>query len=306
MPTVAHSTHRQQMQRAPLPHPTVPTLLVLGNFFPEGKRALSLAAELAEPLNAPLVLLHVAPRAEATSEENPAATRALRRDLQQLTRELGRPATIELVAAPLRLALQEVAQRHAPALFVLGRPAAVDADFELGLTVIDELRAAHLPLLLVPEVYAGPDVPQHLAVASDDEPFALHAGARAAQVLLRGLQLPQVTVITASPLQDDAVCQAALHHVRRSGLLPAHGAHASVEGFYAMQTEQGLLHALATLQADWLVLLARPRHFLDKLLHRSVTKRMLRWSPVPVLVVPSRAARFRLRGDVASLGCDLL
>ncbi|MBH8568639.1 universal stress protein [Microvirga sp. STS02] len=274
-----------------------PTLIVLTSFFPESRRALRFAAELAGPLAAPLVLLHLDAMAAQYPNEpvdtTPADLRELRHDLQQLADELPRPATIELASGRLSRVLADMAQRHAPALFVLGRPADEQADFELSEAIVAELRAAHLPLLLVPEVYAGPDRPQHLAVATDDEPFVLHAGARAAQLLLRQLMPGQVTVVTASPLQDDNVCAAALHHVRTSGLLPAPGPVPTVEGFYATQTEQGLLHAIATTQADWLVLLAHPRRYLDQLLHHSITKRMLHWSPVPVLVVPSQTSRRR-------------
>ncbi|MDB5271418.1 MAG: universal stress protein [Hymenobacter sp.] len=291
--------HHQQPHsvESPVGKVPVPTLIVLTSFFPESRRALRFAAELAGPLAAPLVLLHI--DAMAAQYPNvpmataPADRRELRHDLQQLADELHRPATIELASGMLSRVLADAAHRHAPALFVLGRPADEQADFELSEAMVAELRAAHLPLLLVPEVYAGPDLPQHLAVASDDEPFALHAGAQAAQLLLRQLMPSQVTVVAASPLQDDNVCAAALHHVRTSGLLPTPGPVPTVEGFYATQTEQGLLHAIATTQADWLVLLAHPRRYLDQLLHHSITKRMLRWSPVPVLVVPSQTARSR-------------
>ncbi|MBD2721087.1 universal stress protein [Hymenobacter sp. BT189] len=293
-----------------MPKTAVPSLLVLANFFPESRRALHFAAELADHLAAPLVLLHIdelaAQYPEIPLRHTAAEARELRQDLRQLAEELHRPATVELGTGLLKHILTEAARRHAPALFVLGRPADEEADVELSKAVVDELRAAHLPLLLVPEVYAGPDLPQHLAVATDDEPFALHAGARAAQLLLRRLLPTQVTVVTASPLQDDAVCTAALHHVRTSGLLPESVPTPTVEGFYATQTEQGLLHAIATTQADWLVLLARPRRFLDQLLHRSVTKRMLHWSPVPVLVVPSRQARSRAPKRPAKLNMPRL
>ncbi|MDO7852518.1 universal stress protein [Hymenobacter convexus] len=274
-----------------------PTLIVLTSFFPESRRALRFTAELADHLASTLVLLHVDELAarypDIPLQATPAEVRELRQDLQPLADELHRPVAIELATGPLNRVLPDMARRHAPALFVLGRSADEDADSELNQAIVDELRAAHLPLLLVPEIYAGPDLPQHLAVATDDEPFALHAGARAAQLLLRRLLPSQVTVVTASPIQDDSVCTAALHHVRTSGLLPEATPVPTVEGFYATQTEQGLLHAIASTEADWLVLLARPRRFLDQLLHHSITRRMLRWSPVPVLVVPSRAARSR-------------
>ena len=295
MHTPVKSRRHQPQQGSGVAKATAPTLIVLTSFFPESRRAMWFATELANHMAAQLILLHLDPLAaqypNIPLQATPAEARELRQDLQQLANALHRPATIELGMGLLSRVLPDTARRYAPALFVLGRPADEEADFELSKAIVDELRAAHLPLLLVPEVYAGPDLPQHLAVATDDEPFALHAGARAAQLLLRRLLPGQVTVVTVSPLQDDSVCTAALHHVRTSGLLPEPAPMPTMEGFYATQTEQGLLHAIATTQADWLVLLAHPRRFLDQLLHRSVTKRMLHWSPVPVLVVPTRTAR---------------
>jgi nucleotide-binding universal stress UspA family protein len=296
--TVKSLRHQHEHEPAtPANKALAPTLIVLTSLFSESRRALRCAGELADQLAAPLVLLHIDPEAAISPElpmaPSPAAARELHQDLQQLADQLQRPATIELGSGLLARVLVDAARRYGPALFVLGRPVDDQADFELGKAVLDELRTNHLPVLLVPEVYAGPDLPSHLAVATDDEPFALHPGAKAAQLLLRKLLPNQVTVVTASPLQDDAVCAAALHHVCTSGLLPPQSPTPTVEGFYASQTEQGLLQALAVTQADWLVLLVRPRRFLDNLLHHSVTKRMLRWSPVPVLVVPSKAARTR-------------
>ena len=51
----------------------------------------------------------------------------------------------------------------------------------------------------------------------------------------------------------------------------------------------GVLRAVAEAQADLLILIARPRSFLGRLFHRSVTAQVLRGCPVPVLLVPAAA-----------------
>ena len=269
------------------------TLLVLTSFFAESRHALHFAAELAGRLGARVVLLHVNQLALLNDDvplpPSPQATRELRQALHALATEQNIPADFELAPNLLPGAAEDIARRYGPALFVLGRPAAERFDFDLGAAVLQVLRNAQLPVLLVPESYSGPTVPQHLAVAADDEPFVLHRGAKAAQQLLHQLVPARTTVITASPMQDDEGCAAALHHVQASGLLPLPDGSAplAVEGFYATHPEQGVLAGLATLGADWLLVLSRRHTLLGGLFHRSVTSWLLLHSPVPVLVVPT-------------------
>jgi nucleotide-binding universal stress UspA family protein len=296
MPTLAKA--RPSLPATPAA--TVPTLVVLANFFPESRRALRLAAELAAPLGAPLVLLHLNPLAASSSVAGLpplplASQRELHAGLRELASELGQPVKTEIAEGLLADTLADIARRYQSVVFVLGRPAGEQADFTLGDALLDELRMAQLPALLVPEAYTGPSLPQHLAIAADDEPFDLHAGARAARQLLHQLTFAQATVVAVAPVQDDALCAAALHHVRASGLLPAPALALAVEGFYHAQPEHGVLRALAALNADWLVVLPHPRHFLDNLLHHSVTRRLLHRSPVPVLVVPTHPTHPRVR-----------
>ena len=280
----------------PVPGRHTLTLLVLTSFFAESRHALHFAKELALRLEARVVLLHVNQLTLLNDEvplaPMPQATRELRQAMHALATEQNLPADIELVPNLLPGTAEDVARRYGPALFVLGRPAAKRFDYDLGAAVLQVLRNAQLPVLLVPEAYPGPTVPHHLAIAADDEPFVLHHAAKAAQLLLHELALARTTVITASPMQDDAGCAAALHHVRSSGLLPppAKGAELAVEGFYATHPDEGVLAGLATLGADWLVVLARRHTLLGGIFHRSVTSRLLLHSPVPVLVVPTMEA----------------
>ena len=277
----------------PVPGRHTLTLLVLTSFFAESRHALHFAKELAMRLGARVVLLHVNQLA-LLNDDVPLpplsqATHELRQAMHALATEQNLPADFELLPNLLPGTAEDVVRRYGPALFVLGRPAAERFDFDLGAAVLQVLRNAQLPVLLVPETYTGPTVPHHLAVAADDTPFVPRHGAKAAQLLLHQLAPARTTVITASPMQDDEGCAAALHHVRSSGLLPtpAGGTVLAVEGFYATQPDEGVLVGLATLGADWLVVLARRHTLLGGLFHRSVTSRLLLHSPVPVLVVPT-------------------
>ncbi|MCC3159729.1 universal stress protein [Hymenobacter sp. 15J16-1T3B] len=286
------NTPTTQPQPAPAATKQLPalTLLVLTSFFPESRRALRLAAELAQPLGARLVLVHVDQlallNADVRGPEWPEQTAELREALQALADEQPVAADLAIVNDLLPDAVDELLTQYHPALFVLGRPAAAGADFDIGAAVLEILRNARVPLLLVPESYAGPAAPRRVAVAADDEPFSLDRGAEPARQLLRQLPPAQATVVTVVPMQVDESCAAALRHVRLSNLLPD-AVPVTAEGFYAQHPADGLLPALAATQADWLLMLARRRSLLGELFHRSVTGRLLGLSPVPVLVVPA-------------------
>ncbi|GAB3825997.1 hypothetical protein GCM10028821_07690 [Hymenobacter jeollabukensis] len=285
-------------QPAPVAAEQPLALLVLTSFFPESRRALRLAVELAQPLGARLVLVHLDQLAllnvEVPGPDSPEAARQLHEALQELADQQPVPTDLALINDQLPEALEALINEYYPALFVLGRPADDRADFDAGAAVLEVLRDARIPLLLVPEVYPGPAAPQHLAIAADTGPFALDAGAAPARQLLRQLlrQLPpaRATVVTVAPTQADESCAEALEHVRRSGLLPAATPSPQVEGFYAQHPTEGLLQALAATGANWLLMLARRHGTLGELFHSSVTDALLARSPVPVLVLPAAEA----------------
>ncbi|RAK69997.1 universal stress protein [Hymenobacter edaphi] len=269
------------------------SLLVFTSFFPESRRALRLAAELARPLGARLVLVHLDQltvlNVEVPGPASPEAAGQLHEALQALADQQPVPTDLALINDQLPDALDALVNEYHPALFVLGRPADDRADFDAGAVLLDVLRAARVPLLLVPETYPGPAAPQHLAVAADAEPFAVAAGGAAGRQLLQQLPPARVTVVTVTPAQADERCAEALEHVRRSGVLPATGPSPQVAGFYAQHPAAGLLQALPATGANWLLLLAREHGLLGALFHHSVISALLARSPVPVLVLPAAA-----------------
>ncbi|OON69944.1 universal stress protein [Hymenobacter sp. CRA2] len=270
------------------------SLLVLAGFYPPEQRAVRYADELASALGGRLVLLH----AHRASLFDPyvfagdtwrqqelaqdADTAAL---LRQLAGQLQAPATVELVTDLLPDLLPALAQRYAPALFVLGLPAAGQlSSGQVSIAALELLRAAHFPVLLVPEHTAAAVPPQRVLIAADRDPFALAPHSQPAADLLRQLGSEQ-TVVHVSPVEDDAGCACALRAVQHSGLVDA-GHYQDLRGCLHPDPASGLLAAATEAEADWLVLLARSRSYLGELFHRSVTAAVASRSTSPVLLLP--------------------
>jgi nucleotide-binding universal stress UspA family protein len=271
-----------------------PTLLVLAGFYPPEQRAIRYADALASAQGSRLVLVHA--RRAALYDPYLLMGEALRRqeladdaDTAALLTELGgqlhAPTTVEMMTDLLPERLAELTRRYAPALFVLGLPAAPEASAEqLSHTALELLRAVHFPVLLVPEATTATEPPAQVLIAADREDFALTPGSAPAAGWLQELGA-EVTVAHVSPVEDDAGCARALRAVQSSGLLRP-GTPAELRGCLHAHPAAGLLAAATDLQADLLVLLARPRSYLGELFHRSITAQVLHRSSIPVLLLP--------------------
>ena len=272
------------------------SILVLANFADAAEATARCAGALGAPLHLRLVMLHldaypvllepelVAAAAEQT-QRNEAETMA---GLHALARRLpGRPEVLE-AAGIMADAVAEAMRRQHPLLLAMGLPHEQSLLERLLLDqVLPVLRATHRPLLLVPHDAPSAGPPRRVLVAVDGEPFALNAASRALAPLLAAWPATYtVAYVRAQPEQpDQASGRLALADVRASALLPAAALLALYEAADA-HPATGVLQALADTQADLLVLIARPRSFLGRLFHRSVTARVLRHCRVPVLLVP--------------------
>ena len=276
------------------------TILVLANFPEATEHTARVAAALGAPLHLPLVLLHldvypvmlepelVAASAEQTARneaETVAGLRALARRLPGLTQ-------VAESAGILCDAVEAAVARYHPLLLVMGLSPEHDLlDHWLHNQVQPVLRATHRPLLLVPENYnlAAPGPPRRVLLALDAEPFCLNAAAKALVPLLAAWQAAFTVAHVVTGQEPEAnPGRMALADVRASGLLPPD----APLWLYQEPNDKpaaGVLQAIADTQADVVVLLARPRNFLGRLFHRSVTAQVLRHSPVPVLLVPVKA-----------------
>ena len=76
--------------------------------------------------------------------------------------------------------------------------------------------------------------------------------------------------------------------MRGSQLLPATAA-LHLHSETSPEPADGIRRAIAATEPDLLILLVRPRSFLGRLFHRSVTAQVLRTCPVPVLLLPTEA-----------------
>ena len=270
-----------------------PALLVLTDFFQAAGHALDYATNLAAPLGARLVLLHVRRDSlldpDALSGElSNLSGHAIQLALNSLTNDLPVPVVAEVGHGLVLAAVTDAVSRHHPVLIVLGRPERDELPDELASTTALEILQHHpYPLLVVPPKLAHPAPPRRLLLAVDGEPFSLGEYAGMARTLLNSLHA-ELTVLHCAahaPADSDSVA-ALLETVQATGLnidLPLPRVLQTV----AADPAEGILAAAHAANYDAVVLLARRRSVLGRLFHRSVTAQVLLHSEIPVLVLPA-------------------
>jgi nucleotide-binding universal stress UspA family protein len=273
-----------------------PTLLILTDFFKGAHRALNLSVQLAQPLGARLVLLHV----HRTSLFDPERLTGKLPDLNKeaielamasLTSNLPVPVVAEIGVGDMLDAVQESIKRHKPLLIVLSRPETeVTPDELVTTTALKLLRVYPYPLLIVPPDATSLGLPQRVMLAADSDPFTLGEHAQATRDVLNSLQA-NLTVLHVTESATRHTTQRALQTVVRTGLthdLPR----VTTTHICHTYPAEGIMQAIAEQRPDLLVMIARKHRFLEGLFHKSVTAELLLHSPVPVLVLPaSREAR---------------
>ncbi|MCC3157014.1 universal stress protein [Hymenobacter sp. 15J16-1T3B] len=268
------------------------TLVVLTNLSPAAERARRYAAQLAGPLGARVVLLHVYQPPVVPAESGLAVGDVMYYDRQQVTETLQGiaadmlvPTTAEVVDGAFGDALEAAVARYQPLLLVLGLSSA-ERYFDALLTnrALPLLRHSPYPALLVPET-AALLPPRRVVVGIDGEPFVVTAAAGGIlQELLGTWQAAPTLVYTSTP-ESSRSRNEVLRNVQRSGLLPLE-AEIDFSQPLAETPEEGVLSTASAREANLLVLLARRRSFLGQLFHRSVTARVLRRAALPVLLLP--------------------
>ncbi len=272
-----------------------PSLLILTDFFRAANKALDYATNLAGPLGARLVLLHVRRDSILDPEMFTGKLSALSNEatalaLSQAAEDLAVPLVVEIGHGRVAFAVADAVSRHHPLLVVLGRPDySATPDELVRTTALDILRTAPHPMLVVPHTLTSTVLPRRVLLAVDGEAFTIgpHAGAmrRLARALGAELTVLHVSPDAAADVAEDEI----LASVRRTGLdidlpTPMRFRHA-----VAASPAEGILQAAQAGEVDLVVLLARPRSFWGQLFHRSVTAEVLLHSPVPVLVLPTLA-----------------
>jgi nucleotide-binding universal stress UspA family protein len=269
------------------------SILVLANFADAAEATARYAAALGAPLHLRLTMLHldtypvllepelVAASAEQT-QRNEAETMT---GLRALARRLPDQPEVLEAAGILSDGVADTIRQHPPLLLAMGlNPESSLLDHLLAEQVLPVLRATHRPLLLVPRDAPSVGPPRRVLVAVDGEPFTPNAASRALAPLLAAWAAT-FTVVHVHTLGGPP-SRLAQADVRASGLVPAA---TPLELYKAAETPPapGVLQAVSDIQADLLVLIARPRSFWSELFHRSVTAAVLRRSTVPVLLLPA-------------------
>lgn len=269
------------------------SLVVLTDFFAVSNRALSYAAELAVPLHAHLVLLHVRydgllSPANYRRLHTPAGEQRTDQALLRLAAAQPVPTAVDVSEQFLSDAVKEAVVRHHPLLLVLGRPGSATTPEEMVVgTALDLLRHAPYPLLVVPTVGWDSFPPRRLLLAVDGESFQLYEGSPDAlgQLLTATNGTLQVVHVTddehARPVAVDVLATLQANHL--AGSLAAE----QVSEVYQPTVVGGVLQEAARLEADLLVLVARRHSLLGSLFHRSVTAQLLQESPIPILLLPA-------------------
>ena len=274
-----------------------PSFVVLVDLSAAAERAARYAAVLGAPLHVQLELVNVEQDPVLSSELAfapmpylPQLQTETEDALQALAHRLPTPAEATVSVAPMHDAVQEAIARHHPLLLVMSLSAEHSlVDYLLRNHLLPVLRATHLPLLLVPEAGPPPSLPRRVLVAVDGEPFAPNTAARRLLPLLAAWSAVYTVTHAVAPGEQQAFAgQRVLGQLRLSKLLPA-AAQVELYEQHHLDPAAGVLQALTDTQADLLVLIARPRNFLERRFHRSVTAEVLRRSPVPVLLVPAEA-----------------
>ncbi|RAK69493.1 universal stress protein [Hymenobacter edaphi] len=270
-----------------------PAFVVLTDFSPAAERALRYTIQLAGQVDGRLVLLHVYQdpllEPEAAMVTLPLVLQSRKRVLAELAaraRQLELPTETHLSVDMLSDAVAEVVAQHHPLLLALGREQhSTLVERLLRLQAGPILQTARYPLLLVPESWPADAPPRRLVVAADGHGFWLTPESLALGELIARWQ-PRTTVVHVGPAHGPSRATVGFEAVRRCELFGP----LSDNSLYEVREEAtaaGIVHAVAELQADLLVVLARPHTFLDGLFHRSVTAQLLQHSPVPVLVLPT-------------------
>ena len=275
-----------------------PCLIVLANLSEAAEKAAQYAAVLGAPVSAHLTLLHcyhdpvlmVPEMAVVTADQADRNYAESAAGLQALAHRLPGPAEVVLSVRPMADAVAEAVREHQPLLLAMGLSPEHDfLDELLRNQVLPLLRATHYPLLLVPAAAPGPLVPRRVVLALDVEPFDLNAaGQRLAPLLAAWRAAYTVVHVTDGQEPVTPPRRLDLADVRARGVVPPDAPlrlHQELDATAA----DGILQAQADTQADLVVLIARPRSFLGRRFHHSVTVDVLRRSPVPVLLVPAEA-----------------
>jgi len=255
---------------------------------------LAYAAALAKPLGATLRLLHVLSLPAVAELEydvpllDAAYLPAVRAALTRAIAGLSVPATVELLEDDWHAGLDQLLATHHPALLVAGLTATTGPlDEWLSNRVLTLAHRTGYPLLLVPEhlPVAAQRPPRRMLLAVEDHPFRLTPPGRALAPVLAKLGCAVLPATVFPPHASAGRGEAARRAVQHCGL-SATLAHEELRHILHENPAAGIWQAADELSADWVALLDQGHGWLHKVFSGSVIADVLRYSQVPVLLLP--------------------
>ncbi|TPG58460.1 universal stress protein [Hymenobacter nivis] len=268
--------------------------VVLTDAAPADEPLLGYAAALAAAVGATLHLVHVVSMPPIATLEyglpllDKTYVPAVREGLRLAAARLPVPTTVDVLESDWSGALTQVLAAHQPALVLAGLTATNGPlDEQLSNRALSLPHQTGYPLLLVPERLpaAAQRPPRHLVLAVEDQPFQLTPPARALAPLLDGLACP-ITPVTVLPLHHPlAAGEAGLLAARTCGLAAALTS-AQLRRVVGVRPATGIGEAADALEADLVALLDQGHGWVHKVFSGSVIADVLRFSQVPVLLLP--------------------
>jgi nucleotide-binding universal stress UspA family protein len=270
-----------------------PTFVVLTDATPADEPTLAYAAALAAPLGASLHLVHVLDTPLVTTLDygpplpDTRYAQAVRATLTQAAASLPVPVTIEIIEGDWQGAHEQALATYQPALLLAGLTA-TDGPLDEWLRN-RALPLAHqtvYPVLLVPEYLPKAAVrpPRRAVLAVEDQAFQLTPPAQALAPLLDKLAcaITPVTVLRPGHELGGGAGLAAVQHCGLAATL----AHSALHRVRDARPASGIWLAADELEADLVILLDQGHGWVHKLLSGSVIADVLRYSQVPVLLLP--------------------
>ncbi len=270
--------------------------VVLTDGAPAGAPLLAYAAALAEPLGATLHLVHVLSHPLlvplefgelgasllATGYES-----AVHTELTRAAACLSVPATVDVREDDWQSALDQVLTTYQPALLVAGLTA-TDGPLDEWLSnrALPLAYQTGYPLLLVPEFLPSTHLhpPRCLVLAVEDHAFRLTPQGQALATLLALLRCT-VTPVTVRAPDYTRLGGADWPAVQHCGL-PNNLFYKELHEVVDERPASGIWQAADELEADMVALLDQGHGWVHKLFSGSVIADVLRYSQVPVLLLP--------------------
>lgn len=273
------------------------TIIVPTDYSTAARHATEYAAQLAQTLQAELILLHVFQRPtliSTTLEVNSLAQQALEHKerlstlAKQITDTYGIPVDKIAASGHLPDILEEVVKQKEASLVVMGRHVLSMAERLLvGSTTTTVMEYANYPLLVIPQDATFHSL-KHILFACE----YYHLTGQTMLPILTELALRFKAEIEVLHIEEPEVFAGKLGERVQTGQY-LNRIFKDVTHSYAFveqeDIEEGILQHIQSYQADLLALVSRELSIWDILFNKSTTRQLIRHLHIPLLVLPNHA-----------------